>query len=86
MSIQQAAAIGIAADEMSKRIVGSDEVSAPRTAISTALGGASALIVTEAVVITAGALGASALATAAAPIIIPLAVASAAFGFLKSLF
>lgn len=84
--MQQAATIGFTADELSKQIIGSEENTVARTALSTTLGGAGGLIATEVIIISVSAVGGSALAAAAAPIVIPLAAASATFGFLKSLF
>lgn len=86
MTIQQATAIGFAADKLSKQIIGSEDTSITRTTMSTTLGGVGGLIAVKTVIISVSAIGGGALATAAAPVVIPLAVASATFGFLKSLF
>ena len=77
MTIPQAVGLGVAGDELGKRIAGK-EVSVGRTATSTALGaglGAAA----------AGSLVVAGVA-AAAPIVVPLAVAAGAVSFVKSLF
>lgn len=76
MTIPQAVSIGIAGDELGKQIAG-DQVSVARTATSTVLGaglGAAA----AGTVVVAG--------FAAAPVVIPLAVAAGAVSFVKSLF
>ena len=77
MTIPHAVGLGVAGDELGKRIAGK-EVSVGRTATSTALGaglGAAA----------AGSLVVAGVA-AAAPIVVPLAVAAGAVSFVKSLF
>jgi hypothetical protein len=77
MAIPQAVALGVTGDELGKKIAGS-EVSVERTVTSTAIGaglGAAA----------AGTLAVAGVA-AAAPVVIPLAVATGAVSFIKSLF
>ena len=77
MTIPQAVALGIAGDELGKKIAGSD-VSVARTATSTAIGAGLGVAVVGTLVVAG--------AAAAAPFVIPLAVASGAFSFLKSRF
>ena len=81
MSIPQAISIGISGNEISKKITGTSDVSAGRTAVATAAGGIGGAV-------TAGALtvGAAVFGVAAAPVVIPLAVGSAAVSFVASLF
>ena len=77
MTIPQAVGLGVAGDELGKKIAG-DEVSVGRTVASTAMGaglGAAA----------AGTLAVAGVA-AAAPVVIPLAVAAGAVSFVKSFF
>ena len=77
MTIPQAVGLGVASDELGKKIAG-DEVSVGRTVTSTALGaglGAAA----------AGGLVVAGVA-AAAPVVVPLAVATATVSFIKSFF
>jgi len=77
MTIPQAIALGVTGDELGKKIAG-DEVSVKRTVTSTTVGaglGAAA----------AGTLVVSGVA-AAAPFVVPLAVAAGAVSFIKSLF
>ena len=81
MSIPEAITIGIGGNEISKQITGTSEVSAGRTVVATAAGGAGGAVVAGAITV-----GAAALGVAAAPVVIPLAVASAAVSFFASLF
>ena len=77
MTIPQAVGLGVAGDKLGKKIAG-DEVSVGRTVTSTAIGaglGAAA----------AGGLAVAGVA-AAAPVVVPLAVAAGAVSFVKSLF
>lgn len=78
MSIDKAFSLGIAGNEISKKITGSDEVSAGRTAVATGAGAA------------LGATAAGTLAVvgvaAAAPVAIPLTIAAGAVSFFASLF
>ena len=76
MTIPQAVGLGIAGDELGKKIAG-DEVSVGRTATSTAIS-AGLGAATAGTLVVAGAV--------AAPVVIPLAVAAGAVSFVKSLF
>lgn len=77
MAIEKAATLGIAANELSKRITGTDEVSVGRTTLATATGAA---------------LGATAAGTlvvvglASTPVTVPMAVAAGIFAGIASLF
>ena len=86
MSYEKAIVAGIEGDQLSRRITGTDEVSASRSAIAT---GAGALIgggAIGAVGLGASAVGATALAAAAAPVVVPVAIVSAGVSFIASLF
>lgn len=77
MSIPHAVALGLSGNELSKKITGTDEVCASRTAVATGAGAA----------LGAGAAGTIVVAgITAAPIVVPLAVGAAAVGFIASLF
>lgn len=81
MSIPQATIIGMAGNEMSKKITGTNEVSLGRSAV--AVGSGAALGAAAAGTITVGAV---ALGVAAAPIAIPLAVGGAIVAGIASWF
>jgi hypothetical protein len=67
MSIEKAVGLGMAGNEISKRITGTSEVSPGRSAIAAVAGTALGAAATSALVITG---------VVAAPVTIPLAVAS----------
>jgi hypothetical protein len=67
MSIEKAVGLGMAGNEISKRITGTSEVSPGRSAIAAVAGTALGAAATRALVITG---------VVAAPVTIPLAVAS----------
>lgn len=73
---------GVAGDKLSRAITGTDEVSVGRSAVAVGAGGMLGAAATGAVTIGAGALG----ATIAAPLVIPVALASATIAGLCSLF
>lgn len=77
----QAVNVGLAGNEISKRISGTHEVSAGRTAVAVGSGAALGAV-------TAGTLsvGAVALGVASAPIAVPLAIAGGVISGLASLF
>lgn len=81
MSISKAISVGLAGNNLSKTITGSDEVSAGRTVVATgsgaALGAATAGAVT---------LGAATVGIASAPVVVPLAVAGGIISGIASLF
>ena len=78
MSVHQAFSLGLAGNEMSKKVTGSSEVSAGRTAVATAAGAALGASAAGALVVVG--------AAAAAPVTIPLTVAAGAVSFIASLF
>ncbi|ODS90490.1 MAG: hypothetical protein ABS45_15665 [Comamonas sp. SCN 65-56] len=86
MTIPQAAAAGIAADKLSRKITRSNKVSVTRSTISTVGGGALAGATTSAVATTASLVGLSTVATAAAPVVIPAVIVASGIGLLCSLF
>ena len=81
MSIPQAVTVGLAGNEISKKITGTDEVSAGRTAVATGSGAALGAVAAGAVTV-----GAAAVGIAAAPVTVPLAVAGAVVAGIASLF
>ncbi len=81
MSIQKAVTVGLAGNELSKKIVGSDEVSVGRTFVATGSGAALGAVTAGAVTI-----GAATVGFVAAPITVPLVVASAVVAGIASLF
>lgn len=78
MTIEKAVGLGIAGNEISKKVTGTDEVSAGRSMVATAAGAA----------LGAGAAGTLAVAgfAAAAPVTVPLAVFAGACSWLASRF
>ena len=85
MAIHQAIATGLAGEKLSRTITGTSDVSAGRSVVAT---GAGALLgATAAGTVAAGAtaLGVTTLATAAAPVVVPLAIASGAVALIRSL-
>ena len=86
MSLLQTLAIGKAADQLSREITRTDEVSVTRSTIATATGAVAGAAATGAIATAASAVGATTLAAVAAPVTVPLAVASAGVAFLCSLF
>ena len=81
MSLISAIRAGLAGNDLSKRITASDAVSAGRTVVATASGAVYGGLAGGAI-----ASGAVALGVASAPVTVPLAAASALFGFAASLF
>jgi len=81
MTIPQAVAVGLAGNEISKKITGTDEVSAGRTAVAVGSGAALGAVAAGAVTV-----GAAAVGIAAAPVTVPLAVAGAVIAGIASLF
>jgi hypothetical protein len=81
MTIVKAVTVGLAGNEISKKITGTDEVSAGRTAVAVGAGAATGAVAGGAI-----AVGAAALGVAAAPIAVPLAVAGALVAGIASLF
>ncbi|MBB1125601.1 hypothetical protein [Thiospirillum jenense] len=96
MTIHKALGLGLAGNELSKKITGTSEVSAKRSAVATGAGATLGVVATEALVIGstaaatvstgAVATAAATLATAAAPVVVPLAIAAGAVAFIASLF
>lgn len=81
MTIFNAVSAGLAGNELSKKITGTDEVCAGRTAVATGSGAVFGGIAAGTVVVAASAFG-----LATAPVTIPLAVGGGLVGFVSSLF
>lgn len=81
MTILKALNIGLIGNEMSKKVTGSSDVSLGRTAVSAACGGALGAAAAGTLVVGGAALGA-----VAAPVAVPLALASAVVAGIASLF
>ena len=77
MVLDKAITLGVAGNEISKQITGSSETSLGRTAVATTAGGVLGGVATGALVITG---------VAAAPVTVPLVVATAAVAGIMSLF
>lgn len=85
MTIAQAVTAGLAGEKLSRVITGTDEVSAGHTVVATGSGALLGGAATGAVATGAAAAGFTALATAAAPVVIPVAVVSGAVALIRSL-
>ena len=81
MTIPQAVGVGLAGNELSKKITGTDEVSAGRTAVAAGSGAAIGAVAAGTI-----AVGAAAVGIAAAPITVPLAIAGGVIAGIASLF
>lgn len=81
MAIGKAVKAGLAGNELSKAITGTDEVCVSRTAVATGSGAVIGGIAAGGI-----AIGAATVGVATAPITVPLAVGGAVVGFLASLF
>lgn len=81
MTIHKAIAIGLTANEVSKKITGSDESSAARTAVATGTGALMGMAAAGTITVGAAALGVS-----TAPVTVPLALFSAGVAGIASLF
>lgn len=81
MYIEKAATVGMIGNELSKKITGTSEVSAGRTAVAVCSGAATGAVAAGTLTI-----GAVALGVAAAPIAVPLAIVGGVFAGIASLF
>ncbi len=81
MTIKTAVTVGLAGNELSKKIVGTSEVSAGRTVVATGSGAALGAVSVGTIVIGAGIVG-----VATTPVTIPLCVGGAIIGGIASLF
>ena len=86
MSIEKTISIGLAGNQISKTITGTNEVSAGRSVVATSAGAALGAVASGSVVVGASAIGATGLAAVAAPVVVPLAVGCAVVSFIASLF
>ncbi len=85
MTIIQAVTAGLAGEELSRTITGTNEVSAGRSAVAAGSGALLGGVATGAVTVGASAVGLSALAAVAAPVVVPVAVLSGAVALVRSL-
>lgn len=81
MAIQKAVVSGLAGNEISKKITGTNEVSLGRTTVAVGAGAVTGAVTSGALVV-----GAAAVGVAAAPVVVPLTVASAVVAGIASLF
>lgn len=81
MPLKKAVAVGLAGNEISKQITGTDEVSAGRTAVAVTSGAVLGVVTAGAVTV-----GATAAGIVLGPIAVPLAVAAGAIAGIASLF
>lgn len=86
MTIPQAIGLGLVGEKLSREITGTEEVSVGRSTVAVGTGAALGAAATGALVVGAGAVGATALAAAAAPIVVPLAIASGVIAGIRSFF
>jgi hypothetical protein len=84
--LDKAIPAGVAGDKLSRTVTGTDQVSVGRSVVAVGSGGLLGAAATGAIAVGASAVGATALAAAAAPVVIPVALASAAIAGLCSLF
>lgn len=85
MTIEKALMAGLAGEKLSRTITGTNEVSAGRSAVATGSGALLGAAATGTVVVVAEAVGATALATVAAPVLIPTAVLAGGIALIRSL-
>lgn len=81
MTIQKAVTLGLAGNEISKKITGSSDSSVGRTAVAVGTGAALGAGAAGAVTV-----GAAAVGIVAAPAVVPLAIATAVVSGIASLF
>lgn len=86
MSIDKALGLGLAANEVSKTITGSNETTLGRSVVATGVGTAFGAAASGGLVVASEAVGLASLAAAAAPVVVPLAVASGVVALVASLF
>lgn len=81
MSIDKAVGVGLLGNELSKKITGTDEVSARRTAVAVSSGASAGAVAAGLITV-----GATTLGVTTAPITIPLFVAGGIIAGIASLF
>ncbi|MBN4060553.1 hypothetical protein JYT78_00630 [bacterium AH-315-I20] len=81
MSIEKAVVIGLAGNEVSKKITGSDECSVGRSVVAVGSGAAIGAVAGGTLVVGAGLVG-----LASAPVVVPLAIGGAIVSGIASLF
>ena len=84
--IDKALPAGLAGEKLSRTITGTSEVSAGRSAIATGSGAGLGYLVASGAAIGLEAVGLTAAATVAAPVIAPVAVLAGGIALLRSLF
>ncbi len=85
MTIHQAITAGRAGDKLSRVLTGTNQVSAGRSAVATASGALLGGVATGSVVVAASTVGFTAVAVAAAPLVVPVAAVAAVVGCICSL-
>ena len=86
MTIDKAVITGLAGEQLSRKLTGTDEVSMGRSVVATGAGAALGAAAAGTVTVVASTVGFTALAAATAPVTVPLAVASGAVALIRSLF
>ena len=84
--IEKALNAGIAGEKLSRAITGTNEVSPGRSAVATVSGAGLGYIASSGAVLAAEAVGLTTVATVAAPVVVPLAIAAGGIALLRSLF
>lgn len=77
---------GLAGEKISRAITGTNEVSSGRSAVATGAGAGLGYIAGSGAVLAAEAVGLTTVATVAAPVIVPLAIAAGGIALIRSLF
>ena len=85
MTILHAVSAGLAGEKLSRTITGTHEVSVGRSTVAVGSGAVLGGVATGALTVGASAVGLTALATAAAPVLNPVAVASGIVAGIRSL-
>lgn len=84
--IDKALPAGLAGEKLSRTITGTSEVSTGRSAIATGSGGGLGYLAASSAVIGLEAVGFTAAATVAAPLIVPVAIFAGGIALVRSLF
>lgn len=82
--VQAAVTAGLAGEKLSRTITGTSEVSAGRSAVAAGSGALLGGVATGAVTLGASAVGLSSLVAVAAPVVIPVTLASAVVACIRS--
>ncbi|MGV8893921.1 MAG: hypothetical protein ACOH2K_13460 [Burkholderiaceae bacterium] len=84
--IDKALPAGLAGEKLSRTMTGTNEVSVGRSAIATGTGAGLGYLVASGAAIGLEAVGLSAVATVAAPVIVPIALLAGGIALVRSLF